>query len=141
MAPDTPPRVAGLGGSVKPTLLAFHGSGSNATVHTVQLARLMRVIKDHFEVESLEGVYYTIPFTFLLHTLALEKARNSDEYPSAVPLSSWSRRPPFLRRLRSFQTLDAIHCHHLRHEDRKLNKRHDTRSRRSCPYYRPAHQL
>jgi hypothetical protein len=44
-----------MGGDVKPTLLAFHGSGSNATVHTVQLARLMRVIKDEFEIESLEG--------------------------------------------------------------------------------------
>jgi len=40
---------------VKPTLLAFHGSGSNSTVHTVQLARLMRAIKSEFEVESMEG--------------------------------------------------------------------------------------
>jgi predicted esterase len=43
--------------SMKPTLLAFHGSGSNATIHTVQLARLMRFIKPHFEIESLEGTY------------------------------------------------------------------------------------
>ena len=43
-------------GGVKPTLLAFHGSGSNATIHTVQLARLMRVIKPHFNVEALEGM-------------------------------------------------------------------------------------
>ncbi|KAJ4361666.1 hypothetical protein N0V95_001650 [Ascochyta clinopodiicola] len=41
----------------KPTLLAFHGSGSNATIHTVQLARLNRVLKDHFEVESLEAPF------------------------------------------------------------------------------------
>jgi hypothetical protein len=40
----------------KPTLLAFHGSGSNATIHTVQLARLTRVLKDHFQIESLQGI-------------------------------------------------------------------------------------
>ena len=45
----------GNGAGVKPTLLAFHGSGSNSTVHTVQLARLMRTIKSEFEVESMEG--------------------------------------------------------------------------------------
>jgi hypothetical protein len=44
-------------GSVKPTILAFHGSGSNATIHTVQLARIMRVVKPHFNVEALEGVF------------------------------------------------------------------------------------
>lgn len=42
---------------VKPTLLAFHGSGSNATIHTVQLARLNRVLKAHFTVESLEAPF------------------------------------------------------------------------------------
>jgi hypothetical protein len=42
--------------STKSTLLAFHGSGSNATIHTVQLARLMRVIKPYFNVEALEGM-------------------------------------------------------------------------------------
>jgi predicted esterase len=42
-------------GPVKPTILAFHGSGSNATVHTVQLARLSRFLKPHFEIESLQG--------------------------------------------------------------------------------------
>ncbi|KAH6004799.1 hypothetical protein HBI83_192140 [Parastagonospora nodorum] len=36
-------------GPIKPTLLAFHGSGSNATVHTVQLARLMRLLRPHFD--------------------------------------------------------------------------------------------
>ncbi|KAH5861220.1 hypothetical protein HBI90_152650 [Parastagonospora nodorum] len=44
-------------GPIKPTLLAFHGSGSNATVHTVQLARLMRLLRPHFDVESLEVNY------------------------------------------------------------------------------------
>ncbi|RMZ66502.1 oxidoreductase [Pyrenophora seminiperda CCB06] len=48
---------SGNGTGVKPTILAFHGSGSNATVHTVQLARLMRVIKSDFEVESLEAPF------------------------------------------------------------------------------------
>ncbi|KAH8719204.1 citrinin biosynthesis oxidoreductase-like protein CtnB [Phaeosphaeriaceae sp. PMI808] len=41
----------------KPTLLAFHGSGSNATVHTVQLARLMRCLRPYFDVESLEAPF------------------------------------------------------------------------------------
>jgi hypothetical protein len=40
---------------MKPTILAFHGSGSSAMVHTVQLARLTRVIGPDFDVESLEG--------------------------------------------------------------------------------------
>lgn len=45
------------GNPVKPTLLAFHGSGSNATIHTVQLARLNRTLKEHFNVESLEAPF------------------------------------------------------------------------------------
>ncbi|KAG9190878.1 hypothetical protein G6011_08966 [Alternaria panax] len=61
MTPSTAPSVEGLDRNVKPTLLAFHGSGSNATVHTVQLARLMRVIKGHFEVESLEAPFPSQP--------------------------------------------------------------------------------
>lgn len=44
-------------GSPKPTLLAFHGSGSNATIHTVQLARLNRILKDHFTIESLDAPF------------------------------------------------------------------------------------
>ncbi|KAF1968253.1 hypothetical protein BU23DRAFT_514983 [Bimuria novae-zelandiae CBS 107.79] len=40
---------------VKPTLLAFHGSGSNSTIHTVQLARLARFLRPHFEIESLSA--------------------------------------------------------------------------------------
>ncbi|KAJ4304765.1 hypothetical protein N0V90_000293 [Kalmusia sp. IMI 367209] len=40
-------------GQPKPTLLAFHGSGSNGTIHTVQLARLSRFLKPYFEIESL----------------------------------------------------------------------------------------
>jgi hypothetical protein len=63
MTPGIAPRASGLERDMKPTLLAFHGSGSNATVHTVQLARLMRVIKGHFEVESLEGKYTEPPTT------------------------------------------------------------------------------
>lgn len=42
---------------VKPTLLAFHGSGSNATIHSVQLARLNRVLKDHLTIESLDAPF------------------------------------------------------------------------------------
>ncbi|KAJ4361929.1 hypothetical protein N0V83_010870 [Neocucurbitaria cava] len=57
MSPSTPPKGAGSGEPIKPTLLAFHGSGSNATVHTVQLARLMRAIKPYFNVESLEAPF------------------------------------------------------------------------------------
>lgn len=53
----TPPNMSGSGDSAKPTLLAFHGSGSNATIHTVQLARLNRTLKDHFNVESLEAPF------------------------------------------------------------------------------------
>ncbi|KZM24831.1 uncharacterized protein EKO05_0003482 [Ascochyta rabiei] len=41
----------------KPTLLAFHGSGSNATIHTMQLARLNRVLKEYFHIESLEAPF------------------------------------------------------------------------------------
>lgn len=37
----------------KPTLLAFHGSGSNSTIHTIQLARLTRLLRPHFDIESL----------------------------------------------------------------------------------------
>ncbi|KAF2449987.1 hypothetical protein P171DRAFT_405638 [Karstenula rhodostoma CBS 690.94] len=39
----------------KPTLLAFHGSGSNDTIHIVQLARISRFLKPHFEIEALCG--------------------------------------------------------------------------------------
>ncbi|KAL5380845.1 hypothetical protein PMIN06_005125 [Paraphaeosphaeria minitans] len=39
----------------KPTLLAFHGSGSNDTIHYVQLARISRFLKPHFEIEALCG--------------------------------------------------------------------------------------
>ncbi|KAF3006745.1 hypothetical protein E8E13_009807 [Curvularia kusanoi] len=49
--------MSGTGNSTKPTLIAFHGSGSNATIHTVQLARLNRVLKDHFTIESLEAPF------------------------------------------------------------------------------------
>lgn len=41
----------------KPTILAFHGSGSNATIHTVQLARLTRFLKPHFEIVSVEAPF------------------------------------------------------------------------------------
>lgn len=40
---------------VNPTILAFHGSGSNSTIHTIQLARLARFLRPHFDIESLTG--------------------------------------------------------------------------------------
>ncbi|KAF2196118.1 hypothetical protein GQ43DRAFT_445404 [Delitschia confertaspora ATCC 74209] len=40
-----------------PTLLAFHGSGSNATCHTVQLARLNRLLRPHFNIIALEAPF------------------------------------------------------------------------------------
>ncbi|KAF1945731.1 hypothetical protein EJ02DRAFT_451143 [Clathrospora elynae] len=59
MTPATLPKgsAANETTAIKPTLLAFHGSGSNATIHMVQLARLMRAIKPHFSVESLEAPF------------------------------------------------------------------------------------
>lgn len=57
MTTGTPPPTTSSSTTSKPTLLAFHGSGSNATVHTVQLARLMRAIKPHYNVESLEAPF------------------------------------------------------------------------------------
>ncbi|KAI8936694.1 hypothetical protein NX059_007086 [Plenodomus lindquistii] len=54
---STPTDSSSSAGASKPTLLAFHGSGSNATVHAVQLARLMRVIKSQFNVEILEAPF------------------------------------------------------------------------------------
>ena len=50
---EHPPGSQNNGARGKPTILAFHGSGSNATVHTVQLARLKRLLSPHFEVMSL----------------------------------------------------------------------------------------
>ncbi|KAF2637216.1 hypothetical protein P280DRAFT_112099 [Massarina eburnea CBS 473.64] len=43
--------------SVKPTILAFHGSGSNATIHTIQMARLSRILRPHFDIISLEAPF------------------------------------------------------------------------------------
>ncbi|OAL52912.1 hypothetical protein IQ07DRAFT_584918 [Pyrenochaeta sp. DS3sAY3a] len=57
MTPGTAPKPANSSAPIKPTFLAFHGSGSNGTVHTVQLARLMRAIKPYFNVESLEAPF------------------------------------------------------------------------------------
>jgi predicted esterase len=48
--------MSGMFDAAKPTILAFHGSGSNGTVHTVQLARLARLLKEHFEIVSMEGM-------------------------------------------------------------------------------------
>lgn len=45
---------------MKPVVLAFHGSGSNAMVHSVQMARLNKVIGSDFEIESLEGMLFVI---------------------------------------------------------------------------------
>ncbi|KAF2114471.1 serine hydrolase FSH [Lophiotrema nucula] len=43
--------------TTKPTILTFHGSGSNSTVHTVQLARLGRLLKPHFDLLTLEAPF------------------------------------------------------------------------------------
>ncbi|KAF2001742.1 hypothetical protein P154DRAFT_489679 [Amniculicola lignicola CBS 123094] len=69
MTPSTPPPLVvgagnittggggGAGGLVNPTLLAFHGSGSNAMIHIVQLARLSRLLKADFEIVSLQAPF------------------------------------------------------------------------------------
>jgi len=41
----------------KPTILAFHGSGCNATIHTVQIARLSRLLNPHFNIRHIEGPF------------------------------------------------------------------------------------
>ncbi|PSN68015.1 citrinin biosynthesis oxidoreductase-like protein CtnB [Corynespora cassiicola Philippines] len=41
----------------KPVILAFHGSGSNAMIHGIQLARLVRHLKSTFNVVPLEAPY------------------------------------------------------------------------------------
>ncbi|KAF2649337.1 hypothetical protein K491DRAFT_721743 [Lophiostoma macrostomum CBS 122681] len=41
----------------KPTLLAFHGSGSNGMVHTVQLARVSKLLRPHFDIISLDAPF------------------------------------------------------------------------------------
>lgn len=43
--------------TIKPTLLAFHGSGSNAMIHTVQFARLSKYLNPTFEIVHLEGPF------------------------------------------------------------------------------------
>jgi hypothetical protein len=48
----------------KPTLLAFHGSGSNGMVHTVQLARLSKHLRPHFDIISLDGTYGDVHYDF-----------------------------------------------------------------------------
>ncbi|KAL6709399.1 hypothetical protein ACN47E_001806 [Coniothyrium glycines] len=45
----------------KPTLLAFHGSGSNATIHTIQLARLARLLKPYLAIHSLDAPFPSPP--------------------------------------------------------------------------------
>ncbi|KAF2264872.1 citrinin biosynthesis oxidoreductase-like protein CtnB [Lojkania enalia] len=44
----------------KPTILTFHGFGSNATVHTVQLARLSRLLRPTFEIVTLEAPFPSV---------------------------------------------------------------------------------
>ncbi|KAF2744864.1 hypothetical protein M011DRAFT_428592, partial [Sporormia fimetaria CBS 119925] len=56
ITPSTSPR-SGSGERQKPTLLAFHGSGSNGTIHTVQLARLTRLLKPHFDIKALDAPF------------------------------------------------------------------------------------
>ncbi|KAH7392121.1 citrinin biosynthesis oxidoreductase-like protein CtnB [Phaeosphaeria sp. MPI-PUGE-AT-0046c] len=57
LTPSEHPQGVQSSRPVKPTVLAFHGSGSNATIHTVQLARLKRFTQDHFEIASLEAPF------------------------------------------------------------------------------------
>ncbi|KAF2788773.1 citrinin biosynthesis oxidoreductase-like protein CtnB [Melanomma pulvis-pyrius CBS 109.77] len=58
LTPSSSPKPSsGSSGATKPTLLAFHGSGSNSTIHIVQLARLARHLKPDFEIESLEAPF------------------------------------------------------------------------------------
>ncbi|KAF2476973.1 uncharacterized protein BDR25DRAFT_251450 [Lindgomyces ingoldianus] len=56
LTPSSSPRSTS-GEPTKPTLLAFHGSGSNGTIHTVQLARLTRHLKTHFNIISCEAPF------------------------------------------------------------------------------------
>ncbi|KAF1832191.1 hypothetical protein BDW02DRAFT_503565 [Decorospora gaudefroyi] len=96
MAPSPP---KGGGQDIKPTILAFHGSGSNATIHTVQLARLMRVLRPHFNVESLEAPFDSqagpgiLPFfdgcgpfkRWLPSTVTLEEMRSGTSTSDMAP--------------------------------------------------------
>ncbi|CAI6333120.1 unnamed protein product [Periconia digitata] len=40
-----------------PTLLTLHGSGSSSLIHTIQLARLTRLLKPHFNLHHLTAPY------------------------------------------------------------------------------------
>ncbi|KAF2712949.1 citrinin biosynthesis oxidoreductase-like protein CtnB [Pleomassaria siparia CBS 279.74] len=44
-------------GTPKPTLLAFHGSGSNATCHHIQLLRLSKYLNKHFQIEDMNAPF------------------------------------------------------------------------------------
>lgn len=149
--------------AVKPTLLAFHGSGSNATVHMVQLARLTRVIKPYFDIESLEGTCictiltpgvleilnnptrnHLISFPLLyLHfysTSPLSPIRLTTHPPlSSLPLPSRPRRPPLLRWLRPLQALAAAerksHCRG--YAARRCHGHHGPRSGTPDPLHGP----
>ena len=46
---------------IKPTVLALHGSGSNAMIHSVQMARLNKAIGSDFQIESLEAPFSSQP--------------------------------------------------------------------------------
>ena len=103
-------------GAVKPTILAFHGSGSNATIHTVQLARLNRVLKEHFNVESLEGAHHFSNYVSLLTAIVavMNYILTYYNHPeatvnniSAVPLSRRPWGPALLRWLRPVCALAA----------------------------------
>lgn len=90
--PSTPPDTAAdTKARPKPTLLAFHGSGSNATIHSVQLARLVRVIKPYFDIESVEGMHQVLSFFRILPSrsvLPVIKAQVMEEEDSTVASQS-----------------------------------------------------
>lgn len=75
---------------MKPTILAFHGSGSNAMVHTVQLARLNRVIGDDFNIESMEG-------TSIVTSIPPPIRPSSSHCPAylTIPYFSFFNLPPY----------------------------------------------
>lgn len=105
--PYTPSRVKeptaentlSLSSMAKPTLLAFHGSGSNDTIHSIQLARLNRFLKPHFEIESLCGMScpqrpsFFPESQYLLHRCG----QRTTPFPSSLPNPTSSQPDPFPR--------------------------------------------
>jgi hypothetical protein len=144
--------------AIKPSILAFHGSGSTGTVHTVQLARLNRHLKFDFEFVSLEGVFFILP-TLFFHLPSLPRQPipistisnpNQPVFPtkpqthppiSALPRPPRPRHPPLLRRTRSLQALADPHRNtrnpnqHNCHEERHGLTQHGAGNRISDPHH------